>query len=119
MQALEIIKIAVKGKSSFAGKLLIFDGLDGRTRTVNLRARSSECAICSENPSITQLQDYPQFCGSGPDDKVITRTLLSPDERILPRDYELRRSDPNNPLTLIDTRPPTEFEICHLPEAKS
>lgn len=56
--------------ASFSGKLFLLDGLDGRTRTIRLRERSDDCAICGEKPSIIELQDYPQFCGSGPDDKV-------------------------------------------------
>ncbi|KAI6183922.1 Adenylyltransferase and sulfurtransferase MOCS3-like protein [Aphelenchoides bicaudatus] len=119
MQALEIIKIAINGKSSFAGKLFLFDGLDGRTRNIRLRERADNCSICGKAPSITELQDYPQFCGSGPNDKVVTRKILSADERILPRDYELQRFDSSNQPVLIDTRPPTEFSICHLPEAKN
>lgn len=45
--------------------------------------------------------------------------ILNHDERISPRDYAIQRSDSSRQLTLIDTRPPTEFDICHLPEAKS
>jgi hypothetical protein len=35
-----------------------------------LRERSDDCEICGKAPSIKELQDYPQFCGAGPDDKV-------------------------------------------------
>lgn len=34
------------------------------------REKIAGCAICSENPKITELQDYEKFCGSGPTDKV-------------------------------------------------
>jgi molybdopterin/thiamine biosynthesis adenylyltransferase len=36
MQALEVIKIAALGKSSFAGNLWLFDGFDGKTKTISL-----------------------------------------------------------------------------------
>jgi hypothetical protein len=97
-----------------------------------LRERVKDCAICGIEPTITELQDYPRFCGTGPNDKVcfsiifsyfilqiVPRRLLEPEERILPRDYELLRMDPSNRPILIDTRPPSEFEICNLNEAKS
>ncbi|KAI6198273.1 Adenylyltransferase and sulfurtransferase MOCS3 [Aphelenchoides fujianensis] len=94
MQALEVIKIAANGKSSLAGSLFHFDGLEGRTRTFFLRDR---------NPN-----------SAGP---VTARNLLADDQRISARDFAVRRFDESERPLLVDTRPPTEFEICHLPEA--
>ncbi|KAI6197089.1 hypothetical protein M3Y94_01183900 [Aphelenchoides besseyi] len=117
MQALEVIKIAISKKSTLAGSLFHFDGLEGRTRTFYLRDRNAKCVVCGDEPTIRELQDYPQFCGSGPTDKVTTRHLLSEDQRISVRDFAVRRFDAEKRPLLIDTRPPLEFEICHLPEA--
>jgi len=115
LQALETIKIAVTGKSSFAGNLWLFDGFDGKTKMISMREKMPICAICSENPKIKELQDYEKFCGSGPTDKVRCLDLLSDEERISPREYSKLSSRGN----LIDVRPVTEFEICHLSNAKS
>jgi hypothetical protein len=46
-------------------------------RTMKLRPRKKDCVVCGENPSITQLIDYVQFCGRGATDKVkIIRTWV-------------------------------------------
>jgi hypothetical protein len=46
-------------------------------RTMKLRPRKKDCVVCGENPSITQLIDYVQFCGRGATDKVcITPTWV-------------------------------------------
>nr|CAD2142943.1 unnamed protein product [Meloidogyne enterolobii] len=115
LQALEIIKIAVLGKSSFAGNLWLFDGFDGKTKMISLREKIAGCAICSENPKITELQDYEKFCGSGPTDKVRSLDLLPNDQRITTAEYSKLRHAKGN--ILLDVRPHSEFEICHLSEA--
>lgn len=49
----------------------MFDGVTGSFREVKLRSRQNGCAVCGDNPKITELlEDYPAFCGSGYDDKV-------------------------------------------------
>uniref|UniRef100_A0A915DKM1 Adenylyltransferase and sulfurtransferase MOCS3 homolog n=1 Tax=Ditylenchus dipsaci TaxID=166011 RepID=A0A915DKM1_9BILA len=118
MQALEIIKIAIRGESSFAGNLFLFDGFDGKIRNISLREKMSSCAVCSKNPSITQLQDYELFCGAGPTDKTLPLSIIPQEDRISVQDYYMVRENNVAPI-LIDTRPAPEFEICHLPEAKN
>lgn len=115
LQALEIIKIAVLGKSSFAGNLWLFDGFDGKTKMISLREKIAGCAICSENPKITELQDYEKFCGSGPTDKVRSLDILPKEQRITTAEYLKLRYTKG--IILLDVRPHSEFEICHLPEA--
>ncbi|KAL3098946.1 hypothetical protein niasHS_000934 [Heterodera schachtii] len=119
LQALEIIKIAVSGKSSFAGNLWMFDGFEGISKKISLREKMSNCAICSENPRITELQDYQKFCRSDPSDKVRSLCVLSAEQRVSPTEYLNLRNKVGGPFILLDVRPPTEFEICHLPEAKN
>jgi adenylyltransferase/sulfurtransferase len=47
---------------SLVGRLLVFEGMDMSFRTLNLR-RNPECPLCGDNPTVTQLIDYEQFCG--------------------------------------------------------
>jgi len=56
--------------ASFCGKLLLYDGYAGSFRSIRLRGRQEKCAVCSDNPTITALQDYELFCGSKATDKV-------------------------------------------------
>uniref|UniRef100_A0A915DK06 Adenylyltransferase and sulfurtransferase MOCS3 homolog n=1 Tax=Ditylenchus dipsaci TaxID=166011 RepID=A0A915DK06_9BILA len=118
MQALEVIKIAIRGESSFAGNLFLFDGFDGKIRNISLREKMSNCAVCSKNPTIRQLQDYELFCGAGPTDKASLLSIIPQEDRISVQDYYMVRENNAAPI-LIDTRPSPEFEICHLPEAKN
>ncbi|CAD6192874.1 unnamed protein product [Caenorhabditis auriculariae] len=115
MQALEVLKMVAGLPCSFAGKLFLYDGRSGSTRTIVLRKRSPRCAVCGDEPSITAPIDYELFCGAGAHDKIERIWLLEQNERVSVEEYrDIRRIA--RPL-LIDTRPPIEFEIAHLPEA--
>lgn len=119
LQALETIKIVTGLHSTLIQKLLLFDGLTGTTRTIALRKRQTNCAVCGDKPTVTQLCDYEKFCGMSACDKVITRKILSGSERITVGQLkEFRLATPTNYL-LIDTRPTLEFDIGHLPEAQN
>jgi len=114
MQALEAIKIASGMGSSYKARLLMFDAMDGSFRTPRLRGRNLKCHVCGDEPSITQLVDYVQFCGASPDDKDKESKLLSPGSRITAKTYSsmLERAIPH---VLVDVRAPGEMEICALP----
>lgn len=62
------------GSASYSQRLLLFDAHSGDFRVVTLRPRNKHCAVCGDNPSIRELIDYEQFCGSGPNDKVVCHT---------------------------------------------
>ena len=49
----------------------MFDGLDGTFRSIKLRSRQTNCPVCGDNPTVTQLIDYEQFCGAKASDKVV------------------------------------------------
>lgn len=54
LQALEILKEITGAGDSLAGRLLIFEALDTRFRTVILRG-DPQCPLCGETPTITRL----------------------------------------------------------------
>ncbi|XP_062863486.1 adenylyltransferase and sulfurtransferase MOCS3 [Trichomycterus rosablanca] len=114
LQALEVLKIASGQKSSFGQQLLMFDGQDGRFRSIKLRAKQAGCAVCGETPTVTELQDYESFCGSAATDKCRRLNLLSTEQRISVQEY---KSIVNSltPHLLLDVRPKVEVDICHLP----
>lgn len=62
MQALEAIKLIVGIGEPLVGRLLMVDTLDMEFRTLNV-PRDPSCPVCGENPSVTELIDYEQFCG--------------------------------------------------------
>ncbi|KAL2099131.1 hypothetical protein ACEWY4_005611 [Coilia grayii] len=114
LQALEVLKIASGQGSSYGQQLLMFDGQGSRFRSIRLRPRQAGCAVCGENPSVTQLQDYETFCGSAATDKCRRLNLLVKEQRITVQEYK-SIVDSGAPHILLDVRPPVEVDICHLP----
>jgi len=51
-------------------RLLLFDALDGSFKAIKLRQKKDNCEVCGSSPSITELIDYEQFCGTRATDKV-------------------------------------------------
>ena len=63
LMAFETIKYVLGIGDSLVGRLLVFEGMDMSFRTLNLR-RNPECPLCGDNPTVTELIDYEQFCGA-------------------------------------------------------
>ncbi|KAI9307565.1 hypothetical protein BJ944DRAFT_157798 [Cunninghamella echinulata] len=105
--------LGVAGEPSF----LIFSALSNPIfRTMKLRNKKNNCDICSEQPKITKLIDYVEFCGSGADDKNTSQSILKPDERITPMEYK-NITEQGKPHILIDVRPTLQLDICKLPHS--
>lgn len=113
LQALEAIKLIVGHGSSFIGRMLLFDGLEGTFRGIKLRPRKADCAVCGDEPTIDRLQDYVQFCGMAATDKERGISVLADEHRISPTEYRLIR-EMGKEHVLIDTREPLQTEICSL-----
>jgi adenylyltransferase/sulfurtransferase len=58
LQALEVLKELLGVGQSLAGKLLIYDALDTRFRTVAVKP-DPICALCGPNPTIRDLSGHP------------------------------------------------------------
>ncbi|XP_016404234.1 adenylyltransferase and sulfurtransferase MOCS3 [Sinocyclocheilus rhinocerous] len=114
LQALEVLKIASGQISSFEKQLLMFDGQEGRFRSIRLRPKQAECVVCGETPTVTELQDYEQFCGSAATDKCRRLILLTKEQRVSVQEYKAVLES-STPHLLIDVRPKVEVDICHLP----
>lgn len=61
IQANEVLKYILDIGNLLTGKLLVFNALDSSFRQVKI-PKNPQCAVCGENPSITKLIDYEQFC---------------------------------------------------------
>ncbi|XP_072554854.1 adenylyltransferase and sulfurtransferase MOCS3 isoform X2 [Paramormyrops kingsleyae] len=81
-QALEVLKIASGQGSSLGQQLLMFEAQTSRLRSIRLRSRQTECVVCGDRPTVTELQNYEEFCGSAATDKCRRLTLLSSEQRI-------------------------------------
>ena len=62
IQATETVKLILGVGDSLSGRLLLIDALSMEFRTVKIR-RNLDCPLCGDNPTVTELIDYEQFCG--------------------------------------------------------
>lgn len=62
IQAAEVIKLILGIGEPLVGKLLSFDALSMEFYKVKWNHRS-DCPLCGDEPTITELIDYEQFCG--------------------------------------------------------
>jgi rhodanese-related sulfurtransferase len=81
-------------------------------RTIKVR-KDPNCALCGENPTITGLIDYDDFCGVVSDEAsaaAVNSTITAP---------ELKEwLDAGKSIELIDVREPAEWEIVRIPGAR-
>ncbi|HLE81608.1 MAG TPA: molybdopterin-synthase adenylyltransferase MoeB [Dehalococcoidia bacterium] len=61
IQAIEAIKLILGLGETLAGRLLLFDALKMEFRLMKLR-RDPQCPVCGDNPTVTELIDYEEFC---------------------------------------------------------
>jgi adenylyltransferase/sulfurtransferase len=61
VQANEVLKYVLGIGDLLMGRLLVFNALDSSFRQVKV-PRDPRCPICGENPTVTKLIDYEQFC---------------------------------------------------------
>lgn len=110
LQALEAIKLILGTGEPLVGRLLLLDALTLQWRTLNVR-KNPGCPACGDEPTITELIDYLEFCGvpgyeeATPEDEgvpLITAKELS--ERLVRGDR----------IRLLDVRQPHEWEIVNL-----
>jgi len=109
IQATEILKLALGKGSSLIGRLLLFNALDMKFRELKLR-RDTQCPLCGDNPTITQLIDYEMFCGITPEPET---SAQNPDE-VTVHDMKRALADPKLGIKVIDVREPDEYQIAHI-----
>ena len=139
LQALEAIKVITASGAEVTSEntlrardppcLQIFSAYSNPLfRTIRLRSRRSNCAVCSTTATVTLdtiksgSTDYVFFCGS-----ANPPSLLRPDERISPQEYRERHPESLNQAngtynfpsetsahTIIDVRDEAQFGICSL-----
>src|SRR4030095_6554906 len=61
LQANEVIKYILGKGDLLTGRLLMFDALKVSFREIKVY-KNDECPVCGENPTITGLIDYEEFC---------------------------------------------------------
>lgn len=107
-QALEAIKLILGVGEPLVGRLLVFDALAMRWRELRIR-KDPRCPACGEEPTITKLIDYEEFCGLKPKPETDAIPEITPTEL-------KARLDRGDRLEIIDVREPYEWEIANLGE---
>ena len=108
LQANEVIKVITGVGENLSGKLFLFDALNFETRLLKIE-KDKNNPMNGENPTLTELIDYEQFCGLGID-KTETR------ENVKGIDVETLKIwlDGAEDIQLIDVREPFEYEIVNI-----
>ncbi len=116
LQAMEAIKIILGIGQSLTGRLLLFDALRMDFRTVKF-PHNKECPVCGDNPTITELIDYDEFCNVSRGETAAPAesnpNMDSIDVHALDELIKVK-SD----FVLIDVREENEYDICKIPNSK-
>ena len=114
IQAIEAIKLIMGIGEPLIGRLLHFDALKLKFREFKLR-KDPKCPVCSENPTITELVDYEQFCGIPQAKAAEAEETMVPTISAIELKAKQVRGDR---FVLLDVREPFEFDICSIPGAR-
>jgi molybdopterin/thiamine biosynthesis adenylyltransferase/rhodanese-related sulfurtransferase len=114
MQAIEAVKLIVGIGEPLIGRLLHFDALKMKFREFKLR-RDPKCPVCSEDPTITELIDYDQFCGVPQAAAAEAAEEAVPEISVVELQTKLAARED---FLLLDVREPYEYEIARIPGAK-
>jgi sulfur-carrier protein adenylyltransferase/sulfurtransferase len=113
IQVNEAIKLLTGIGEPALGSLVVYDALELEYRKLAVR-KDPNCAICGENPTVTELIDYDTFCGAISDeaaDAVADSTIS-----VLQLEEWLKeRAEGGRDFVLVDVREPNEREINEIP----
>jgi sulfur-carrier protein adenylyltransferase/sulfurtransferase len=112
IQVTEAIKLLAGIGEPLLGRLMVYDALEMNYRTVKVR-KDPNCAVCGEHPTVTELIDYDDFCGTVSDEaaEATFGSTITVGEL---RDWQ----NADKPIDLIDVREPAEWEIVRIPGAR-
>ncbi|HZC70311.1 MAG TPA: adenylyltransferase/sulfurtransferase MoeZ [Jatrophihabitans sp.] len=111
IQATEAIKLLTGVGEPLLGSLMVYDALEMNYRKINVR-KDSSCAVCGDNPTVTELIDYEAFCG------VVSEEAQQAAAGSTITALELKDLiDSEKPIHLVDVREPAEWEIVRIPGA--
>jgi sulfur-carrier protein adenylyltransferase/sulfurtransferase len=115
IQVNEAIKLLIGTGEPLLGKLMVYDALEMEYRKIKVR-KDPNCAICGENPTVTELIDYDAFCGAISDaaaDAAAGSTISVGQLETMLKERENGERD----FLLVDVREPNEYEINRIPGA--
>ena len=112
IQVTEAVKLLTGVGEPLVGRLMVYDALEMTYRSIKVR-KDPNCALCGENPTITGLIDYEDFCGAVSEEASAATLGATITTREL-KDW----IDAGKPIELIDVREPAEYEIVQIPGSR-
>jgi adenylyltransferase/sulfurtransferase len=115
IQVTEAIKVLAGIGDPLVGTVMTYDALEMSYRRLRVR-KDPNCAVCSDNPTVTELIDYDAFCGSISNEAaeaVVDSTIWATDLKAMLDERAAGVRD----FMLIDVREPAEYEIVNIPGA--
>jgi len=109
IQVTEAIKLLTGIGEPLVGRLMGYDALEMAYRKIKVR-KDPNCAVCGENPTVTELIDYDDFCGAVSTEAaeaVVGSTITVGDLAAW--------IEADKPIHLVDVREPAEYEIVKIP----
>jgi molybdopterin/thiamine biosynthesis adenylyltransferase/rhodanese-related sulfurtransferase len=113
VQVTEAIKLLVGMGEPLIGRLQIYDALEMSWRQLKVR-KDPNCAVCGENPTVTELIDYEAFCGELTEeaaDAVAGHTMNVAQLN----EWLVERESGKKDFLLVDVREKVEREINQIP----
>jgi adenylyltransferase/sulfurtransferase len=118
IQATEAIKLILGIGNTLTGRLMRYSAMDMSFKEYKLR-RDTTCPVCGDNPTVTELIDYQQFCGMrGEESDTIVRDEDNQIPEITVGELKQKLDSDGEAFELIDVREPHEHQICNLDEAR-
>ena len=112
IQATETVKLIMGVGEPLIGRFLVYDALRMRFRELKLR-KDPDCPVCGDNPTVTELIDYEQFCGITPAAPAPEPAAAAADEATV--EQLKARLDSGDGVFILDVREPQEYQICSIP----
>ncbi|NPV57805.1 MAG: molybdenum cofactor biosynthesis protein MoeB, partial [Anaerolineae bacterium] len=114
LQATEVLKLILGIGEPLYDRLLLYDALDLTLQTVNLK-KNPACPICGEQPTIQDLIDYDDFCGTTEHQKLEAQSQMA---EISPADLARQLAGVDAPI-LIDVREAVESQVSQIAQARN
>lgn len=112
IQVTEAIKLLTGIGEPLVGRLMVYDALEMAYRSVKVR-KDPACVLCGENPTVTELIDYDDFCGTVSEEAATAAAGSTITVGEL-RDWVAA----DKPIDLVDVREPAEYEIVRIPGSR-
>ena len=112
IQATETVKLIMGVGEPLIGRFLVYDALRMRFRELKLR-KDPDCPVCGDNPTVTELIDYEQFCGITPAAPAPEPAAAGADDATV--EQLKARLDSADGVFILDVREPQEYQICSIP----